>query len=108
MQHKWKRWALPIGCACLVLIGTVAWVSALLPTPTEPSPSPMAKAPIVQRRLGVWDGRVALFEGENAEPIEVYEVVVATLPPEEQQRLQNGIPVESDDRLSELLENYTS
>ena len=107
-EDKQRRW-MPALVAAFVLIGVAAWVSVLLPmgdeVPVEPTEE---KAAIPARRLGEWKGQLALFEEGTAEPIEVYEVSVLTLPTEEQKRIREGITVENEDILAELLENYTS
>ena len=58
--------------------------------------------------LGVWEGKLAVYEGGAAFPMKLYEVSVSSLPPEEQQRLQDGISVASAGELQRLLEDYTS
>ena len=58
--------------------------------------------------LGVWEGRLAVFEGEAAFPMKLYEVAVASLPTAEQDRLREGVGVNSLEELQQLLEDYTS
>lgn len=58
--------------------------------------------------LGVWEGRLAVFEGEAAFPMKLYEVAVISLPQDEQQRLREGIAVNDLRELQLLLEDYTS
>ncbi len=58
--------------------------------------------------LGVWEGQLAVFEGDAAFPQKLYEVPVSSLPPAEQEKLKAGISVESIDALQLLLEDYTS
>lgn len=58
--------------------------------------------------LGVWEGMLAVFEGDAAFPMKLYEVAVASLPADEQARLREGISVNSADELQRLLEDYTS
>ena len=57
--------------------------------------------------IGVWEGQVAVFEGAQSFPRQVFDVYVETLPPELQQQIQQGVPAENDARLSVLLEDYT-
>ncbi len=104
MTERDRRW-LPAIIAGLLLIGAAAWASALLPeNPPGTATQPTASA---QQTLCVWDGKLALFDGAD-EPIEVYEVAVASLPPEEQERVREGITIESEEMLATLLDNYTS
>lgn len=57
--------------------------------------------------LGVWEGNLAVFEGADTTPMQVYEVDITTLPVEEQQKLMAGIAVDKT-QLQLLLEDYTS
>ncbi len=58
--------------------------------------------------IGDWNGQVAVFEGGEEYPIRVFDVFTAALPAEEQARVLAGIPAQDEDRLSVLLEDYTS
>ena len=51
---------------------------------------------------------MAVFEGDMPYPKQVYDMAVSGLPPELQQRLEEGVPVYSEMELSILLEDYTS
>lgn len=116
IRAKRKEW-LPVVIACSLLIGTAMWAAALLPSENraetqarrgEVSSSATTQTTAYARILRVWEGRVALFSSEGTEPLSVYEIVVAALPAEEQQRLQEGIVLKSEEELAELLENYGS
>lgn len=101
-----RKRLMPVLIACVLLIGIAAWASALLPT--EPNTKRVPTEQPVERILREWNGQIALFEGDAAEPTEIYEVTVAALPEEEQQRLRAGIAVENEEMLADLLDNYTS
>lgn len=58
--------------------------------------------------LGIHEGRIALWKGEDPEPVKVFPYSVATLPKEEQQRLRDGIRIGSVSELERLLEAYLS
>ncbi len=58
--------------------------------------------------LGEWKGQLAVFKGESAFPMKLYEVPVASLPAAEQQKLKDGISVATAGELQLLLEDYTS
>lgn len=58
--------------------------------------------------LGAFDGKLAVFEGDSRFPMKLYEVAIASLPSDEQQRLKDGIPVADAGALERLLEDYTS
>lgn len=108
-KERNKRW-FPVLIACAVLIGASMWVSALIPTDTAPRTTATTDStrPAFPQRLGVYDGKLARFSQNGTVPLEVYEVDIATLPAEEQTRLQHGVAVTDADTLAALLENYTS
>lgn len=103
-----KRW-LPVIAACAVLIGVSMWVSVLIPTKTEARTTPTTTVTSAYpQRLGVYDGRLARFSANGTVPLEVYDVTVTTLPPEEQTRLATFIPIPDAQTLADLLDAYTS
>lgn len=55
-----------------------------------------------------WDGQVAVFEGKQEYPMQVYDTAISTLPAELQQAVQEGIPARDAAHLATLLEDYTS
>lgn len=58
--------------------------------------------------LGVHEGKIALWKDNDPEPIKVFPFRVSMLPKAEQERLKNGIPIESMDDLNRLAEAYLS
>lgn len=74
----------------------------------EAVPAPQNKPLDVVYTLGVWEGNLAVFEGDGEFPVQLYDVSIASLPTEEQQRLKTGITVQSNGELQALLEDYTS
>lgn len=58
--------------------------------------------------LGTWKGYVALFDGGHEEPRQIFPYPVASLPPADQQALEEGIIVRNDRDLQQLLEDYLS
>ena len=58
--------------------------------------------------LGSWKGYVALFDKDREEPRQIFPTQVITLPEQDQQELQSGIPVRSRQALDRLLEDYLS
>lgn len=58
--------------------------------------------------LGVHDGRIALWKDDAAEPWKVFPYPVSALPAEAQQKLNDGIRVDSMEDLDRLLENFLS
>ncbi len=61
-----------------------------------------------QYRLSVYDGRIAVFETDETEPIEVFDVFVASLPYDEQIELRNGLTATDRNELQKLIEDFTS
>ena len=70
-------------------------------------PAKADAAPKPAYTIGEWKGQVAVFEGEQNYPKQVYDTAVGGLPPELQQRLREGVLAYSDAELSVLLEDYT-
>lgn len=58
--------------------------------------------------LGSHEGFIALWRSPGGEPDQVFPYSVASLPPEDQQRLKEGIRIESEADLLRLLEDYLS
>ena len=101
-----RRRLMPVLIACVLLIGVAAWVSTLLPGKSDTKSVPTESE--TRQMLREWNGQIALFQGDSDEPAEVYEVPVAALPLEEQDRLREGIVIENEEMLVSLLDNYTS
>ncbi len=58
--------------------------------------------------LGICRGYVALWQDGKNKPEAVYPYPAALLPPEDQQALEKGIPVENQEELAKLLEDFLS
>lgn len=60
--------------------------------------------------LGIEEGRVAIFAGgkENNNLKEITNIEVDNLPPEEQEKLEQGIVFDSEEELLSLLDSYIS
>lgn len=58
--------------------------------------------------LGVYQGKVALWQDGKEKPIKVTPYKVTMFPEKDQQRLKNGIHVENLKELQELIEDYFS
>ena len=58
--------------------------------------------------LGSFRGYVALFEEGKSEPRQIFPYKTETLPPVDQQSLEQGIPVLNEKVLQHLLEDFTS
>ena len=58
--------------------------------------------------LGVFEEKLALFVGKSQYPNTVYDFFIRNLPPEDRERLFEGIPVSSEKELESLLEDFMS
>ncbi len=107
---------LPAVIAALVLIGVASWASLFVPfntsssdTDTDSPRNATTTAPTfpVQTLKG-WNGQVARFLDGEDQPTEIYDIPVASLPPEVQQELSLGITVTAEEDLLIILENFSS
>ena len=101
MQSVWRTllWAL---AASLLLSAVVLWVVFRYVLPTDGGGG---RTPAYT--IGEWEGQVAVFEGDQPFPRQVFDTYVSTLPPELQQQVRQGVAAETDAQLSVLLEDYT-
>lgn len=106
-REKQRRWT-PVWVACLLLIGVAAWTSTLLPQPDEKTEREAGVEQQTAPYLGIWEGKLARFNGVNPEPEEIYDVSVSSLPKEEQERLKYGVTWGDDETLAMLIDGYTS
>lgn len=56
--------------------------------------------------LGIHDGRLALWRGDDPEPVHIFYVRAQDLPPADQILLRRGLRIENDQQLYAVLENY--
>lgn len=92
-------WALAAS-AVVLAVGLFLVVRFVLPQPAREAAPP-------RYTIGVWEGQVAVFEGEQPFPKQVFEVAVNTLPEELRRKIVDGVPAYSEAQLSVLLEDYT-
>ncbi len=96
---KTLLWALAVS---LLLSAVLLFVifQFLLPADGEVAETP-------RYTIGEWEGRLAVFEGKDPQPRQIFEVYVDALPEELRQRVKEGVPARDDTQLSVLLEDYT-
>ena len=58
--------------------------------------------------IGNHKGFIALWHDSAGDPAIVFPYSVSSLPPQDQQRINNGIYLESEEELNRLLEDYLS
>jgi hypothetical protein len=56
--------------------------------------------------LGIHEGKIALWKGNDPEPIKVFDYEASKLPEDAQKQLQAGVPIKSIKQLRELAEQY--
>ena len=58
--------------------------------------------------LGSYKGYIALYNKGADEPRQIFPCPVSSLPPADQEALEQGIPVRTQEQLDQLLEDYLS
>lgn len=58
--------------------------------------------------LGISDGYIALWRDGQAQPLRVFPYRAENLPPADQQALKDGIHLDDESALTQLLEDYLS
>lgn len=58
--------------------------------------------------VGTYNGRLAVWKGDDPEPYRVYPCPVYLLPKQERDALQRGIRIDSMEDVSDFLENFLS
>lgn len=58
--------------------------------------------------LGIYEGKVALWKDNHKEPVKVFPYSASSLPEADQQRLREGVHVESLSELYKLIQDYFS
>lgn len=59
-------------------------------------------------RISVFNGRLAVFDGDSKIPYKVYDTYIASLPEEDRKNLIKGIEVDTTAQLMKVIEEYTS
>ena len=58
--------------------------------------------------LGEYGGKLATYSTSSNEPIEVFDVYVSSLPPNDVKKIREGIYASNEDDLHRLVEDFTS
>lgn len=58
--------------------------------------------------LGAHNGYIALWMGEDPEPVRVFPYRISALPEADQHALERGIPISTQQELTKRLEDYLS
>ena len=101
-----------LKCVCIVLIALCIVGAAGLFSLSVGESKDIAQQPETSHApkytFSAYQGKLALFERGYAMPVEIYDVYLDTLPPEEQIKIENGIFAESDAEIQKIIEDYTS
>ncbi len=102
MRTVWRAITIAMAAAVALAMITLVllfrfWIPAQEPTERTPPYT-----------IGSWQGQVAVFEGAQTYPMQVFDTPVNTLPEEVRRQVLDGIPVEDASLLPALLEDYTS
>lgn len=102
MRKQWF-WALAALCAAALAISIFWMAGPALGLHRQEPPTAEADIPYLLRDNG---GRIALYRQGETEPVKVYELYTHLLPQPDVLSLQKGIPVESEEELARLLEDF--
>ncbi len=58
--------------------------------------------------IGIWEGKVAVYEGADSHPMQIFDTPVTALPAEVREALEKGVRVDRAEELYQILEDYTS
>ena len=96
-----KIWVALLAVLCAASLAlSLFWM--VRPGRTAPQETSSA-APYLLKDHG---GRLAVFAPGADEPLQVYDIYTHLLPEQDVAALQKGIPVESEERLARLLEDF--
>ena len=110
MEHSFAAAIVAILLAGTITAGFFALEDILIPEEkTVPNEIPVLEEQEPEKVvLGVFEGKLALFAGKSPYPNIVYDFFIRNLPPEDQNRLFEGITVSSESELESLLEDFMS
>ena len=58
--------------------------------------------------LGIKDGKVVLWKDGQSEPVKTYRYPLSMLPKEARDALKEGVPLESEEQLYDMIQDYLS
>ena len=108
MDKKMKILLL-VTAVCVIVIGAASAISATTKPPLTVSQADHPSAVASTWTVGVFEGKLAVFQDGNDRPVELYEdVLISELPETDQALLRRGITAYSTQELQTILEDYTS
>ena len=104
-RQRIMMWTLIAVSAVTLTVCGFVW--AIQETVTAPS-SDVSQRQQAAYTIGGWQGKLAVYVGGSNTPRDVYDIYISSFPPQEQEKLTAGIPVQNEEELNSLLEDYTS
>ncbi len=78
------------------------------PISSSSSPSPLEQPDAYPYLLKAYNGKLAVFTDDLIEPDLVFDIYLKTLPEFDQKQLEQGIRVQTYEKLTALIEDYIS
>lgn len=97
------RNVLLILAVALMLSAVVLFILFRVVLPSREQPYTAAPA----YTIGEWEGKVAVFEGTDTYPMQIFDTDVAGLPDEQRTQVEQGVAVIRGEELYQILEDYT-
>lgn len=95
-----KPWFYVLALLCAVSLAfSLFWLA-------RPDAAPGAASSAAQYLLKDHGGRLALYRPGETQPLEVYEIYTHLLPQQDVESLVAGIPIQSEEQLDRLLEDF--
>lgn len=90
-----------------VIIVLISYSAGYKTLPSEPKSKPNAIMHSVKYTVKEYNGKIAVFKGNNIKPLTVLEdTYVRDLPEKDRELLINGIVAHSETELNKILEDY--
>ena len=100
-----------------ILLVSLFIIGVIYALPTQPQasspssssvPSPLEQPDAYPYLLKAYDGKLAVFTKDLVQPDLVFDIYIKTLPAFDQEQLQQGIRVQTYEKLTSLIEDYIS
>jgi len=102
---KHRRHKMMFALAAALVLGLL---SAPKRAPQETVSPTETTQPAYRYTLRDCNGMLAVYAGDDPEPIQIFEVFTDSLPPQDSARIRAGIGAQDDKELQALIEDYTS
>ena len=102
---KHRRHKLMLALAAALVLGLLSTPQR---TPPKAAPPTQSTQPAYHYTLRDYNGLLAVYTGDNPEPIQIFEIFTDSLPPQDSARIRAGIGARDEKELQALIEDYTS